>query len=188
LQACEAIAEAHALGIVHRDLKPENLFVTRRPDGTMLVKVIDFGISSGVEITIDGGSPDSPPVRVEMMGSPAYMAPEQVTDFETVDARADVWSLGAILYELLTNALIHAETSIGVLLAKVRYCPVASARVRRPDLPEALDRLILRCLERDSNCRVQNVGELAEGLLPFAGERSRPSVSRIRGVSAQAAA
>jgi serine/threonine-protein kinase len=181
LQACEALAEAHALGIVHRDLKPENLFVCRRVDGTVFVKVIDFGISSGVEITIDGCSPDQAPVKVEMMGSPAYMAPEQVTDFEAVDARADVWSLGAILYELLTNVLIHDETSIGVLLAKVRYCPVTPARARRPDLPEALDALILRCLERDRDRRVQDVSELAAELLPFADERSRASVARIRG-------
>src|SRR6478735_12111108 len=70
LQACEALAEAHALGIVHRDLKPANLFIARRADGTALVKVIDFGISSGVEIVIDESGPDRPAVKVEIMGSP----------------------------------------------------------------------------------------------------------------------
>ena len=104
LQACEALAEAHALGIVHRDLKPENLFLTRRADGSHLVKLIDFGISSGVELTMGGGEGGGEPaVKVEIMGSPGYMSPEQVRDFDDVDARADVWSLGAILYELLTR-------------------------------------------------------------------------------------
>jgi serine/threonine-protein kinase len=185
LQACEALAEAHALGIVHRDLKPANLFITRRADGTALVKVIDFGISSGVEMIIDESSPDRPGVKVEIMGSPAYMAPEQVADFDAVDARADVWSLGAILYELLTGSLIHDEQSIAVLLVKVRYCPVASPRLRRADLPEALDRLILSCLERDPDRRVQSVSELATALLPFAAERSRASVAHIRDLNAR---
>jgi len=185
LQACEALAEAHALGIVHRDLKPANLFITRRADGTALVKVIDFGISSGVEITIDESSPDRPAVKVEIMGSPAYMAPEQVADFDAVDGRADVWSLGAILYELLTGSLIHDEQSIAVLLAKVRYCPVASPRLRRADLPEALDQLILSCLERDPDRRVQSVSELATALLPFAAERSRASVAHVRDLRVQ---
>jgi eukaryotic-like serine/threonine-protein kinase len=173
LQACEALAEAHALGIVHRDLKPANLFIMRRADGTAVVKVIDFGISSGVEITVDGSSPELPSVKVEIMGSPAYMAPEQVTDFDAVDARADVWSLGAILHELLTGSLIHDEQSIGVLLAMIRHRPVRSARLRRPDLPEALDQLILNCLDRDPDRRVQSVSDLATALRPFATERLR---------------
>jgi serine/threonine protein kinase len=101
------------------------------------------------------------------------MSPEQVADFDAVDGRADVWSLGAILYQLLTGSLIHDEESIGVLLAMVRHCPVQPARLRRPDLPEALDRLILSCLERDPDRRVQSVSDLATALLPFAPARYR---------------
>jgi serine/threonine-protein kinase len=184
LQACEAIVEAHAMGIVHRDLKPENLFLTRRADGTPLVKVIDFGISSGVDLAVATGDLGQPSVTVEIMGSPAYMAPEQVRNFETVDARADVWSLGAILYELLTGSLIHDEKSVGPLLTRICHCPVRSARGRRADLPEELDGVILRCLERDPSRRVQNVAELARALIPFAAERSKASIARIVGAQA----
>ena len=141
LQACEALAEAHALGIVHRDLKPANLFLTRRADGSHLVKVLDFGISSGVELTMGGGEGGGEPaVKVELMGSPRYMSPEQMRDFDDVDARADIWSLGAILYELLTSRRVHDDDSIGVVLARTCYCPAPSARTHRADLPDELDR------------------------------------------------
>ncbi len=179
LQACEALAEAHLMGIVHRDLKPENLFVTTRADGTPLLKVIDFGLSSGVELVMEPGDPGTEPTRIEIMGSPPYMSPEQVRNFETVDARADIWSLGAILYELLTGSLIHEVDSVGAMLARVCYCPVPSLRSRRPDLPEELDRVILRCLDRDRDRRIQDVPALAKALLPFAAASSRLSVSRI---------
>ena len=183
LQACEALVEAHSLGIVHRDLKPENLFLTHRADGTALVKVIDFGISSGIELAVPGGAAGEPNVTVELMGTPAYMSPEQVKRFDDVDARADVWSLGAILYELLTGSLIHQDQSIGVLLARICHCPIPSARTHRPDLPEALDTAILRCLERDPGRRVQSVAELAELLRPFAAQRSALSITRILSVA-----
>lgn len=104
--------------------------------------------------------------------------------FESVDGRADIWSLGAILYELLTNRMIHDERSIGVLLAKICYLPVAGARAHRPEPPEDLDRIVLRCLERNPDRRIQDVQELARALLPFASARSRPCVARILGVTA----
>ncbi len=96
------------------------------------------------------------------------MSPEQVRNFEAVDGRADIWSLGAILYELITGRMIHDEQSIGMLLARICYLPVAGARTHRPEVPEDLDRLVLRCLERDPDRRIQDVQELARALLPFA--------------------
>ena len=102
LQACDAVGEAHALGIVHRDLKPANLFLTTKRDGTALVKLLDFGISK----TTDGSArPLDQKITHEhaTMGSPAYMSPEQVRSPKDVDARADIWGLGAILFELLTG-------------------------------------------------------------------------------------
>src|SRR4051812_480796 len=97
LQACEALAEAHALGIVHRDLKPANLFLTRRPDGTPSIKVLDFGIS---KLTAPGAD-HSMTKTSAVMGSPLYMSPEQMTASRGVDARTDIWALGVVLYELL---------------------------------------------------------------------------------------
>src|SRR5689334_6553526 len=100
LQASEAIAEAHALGIVHRDLKPSNLFVTRRRDGSMTVKVLDVGISKTT--SIDAAAMDMT-ATTAVMGSPLYMSPEQLQSSKDVDARSDIWSLGIILYELLAG-------------------------------------------------------------------------------------
>jgi serine/threonine-protein kinase len=102
LQACEAIAEAHALGIVHRDLKPANLFVIRRPDNTLSVKVLDFGISKLKSLT--GSSGDASITQTAaIMGSPLYMSPDQLQSSKTADARSDIWALGVILYELVTG-------------------------------------------------------------------------------------
>ncbi len=96
LQACEAIAEAHAAGIVHRDLKPSNLFLTRRPDGTALVKVLDFGISKALLTAAGEGTLTT---ASSFVGSPIYSPPEQLLAAHDVDARADIWALGTILYE-----------------------------------------------------------------------------------------
>src|SRR6185295_6256565 len=102
LQACEAIAEAHVLGIVHRDLKPANLFVIRRPDGVLSVKVLDFGISKMTGLAASGGG-GSMTKTSALMGSPFYMSPEQMQSSKDVDSRSDIWALGVILYELVTG-------------------------------------------------------------------------------------
>jgi serine/threonine-protein kinase len=102
LQACEAIAAAHALGIVHRDLKPANLFLTTTADGMPRVKVLDFGISKVGEPPSSGGSGLTSTATI--MGTPCFMSPEQLRSTRDVDARADIWSLGAILYALLAGS------------------------------------------------------------------------------------
>ena len=95
LQACVALAEAHAAGIIHRDLKPANLFVTRRLDGGPLVKVLDFGIAKALT------EPGAHLTHQSAMGSPGYMSPEQIQSARDVDARTDIWALGVTLYQLL---------------------------------------------------------------------------------------
>src|SRR3984885_7032800 len=97
LQACVAVADAHALGIVHRDLKPANLFCIRRSDGQLSIKVLDFGISKMTDLT--GSGQGSMTRTSALMGSPLYMSPEQMRSSKDVDAKTDIWALGVILFE-----------------------------------------------------------------------------------------
>jgi serine/threonine-protein kinase len=182
LQACEAIAEAHALGIVHRDLKPSNLFVTRQ-HGTPLVKVLDFGLAKRLGNTGPLGSITS---TTATMGSPLYMSPEQMQSTRDVDLRTDIWALGAILYELTTGVPPFAATSIPELVMKLlttSQAPVASVLPTLPaELAQALDSLIGRCLEKDRERRFATVTDFARALAPLAPPRARVSLERIAGV------
>ncbi len=164
LQTCAALAEAHAAEIVHRDVKPANLFATRTRTGQLVLKVLDFGISKM------NAMPEQPQVTATtaVFGSPAYMAPEQVRSTKNVDRRADIWSLGVVLYELLAATLpFDHETGPGLLAAVVADPPVP-LRERRPDIPAELESIVARCLQKDRAARFQTVGELAAALAPFA--------------------
>ena len=178
LQACEAIAEAHALGIVHRDLKPANLFLIRRADGSPCVKVLDFGIS---KMTSPGSSgSDLGMTRTHaIMGSPLYMSPEQMASTRDVDARADIWALGAILYELVTGRVPFQADTMPQLCGMILQEPVPPPRSVRADVPDALQDVILHCLEKDRTKRFQNVAELAVALAPSAPRSSLRSAERI---------
>jgi serine/threonine-protein kinase len=177
LQACEAVAEAHSLGIVHRDLKPANLFVTRSVGGAPLIKVLDFGISK----TIDT-SEMSLTRTTSVMGSPLYMSPEQMRSSKNVDVRSDIWSIGVILYELLTGAVPFEADAVPELCLKVVQDPAVPPVERRADVPEALSQAVLRCLEKSPAARFQNVAELAAALEPFAPPDMRGAAERIASV------
>lgn len=179
LQACDALAEAHALGIVHRDLKPANLFLTHGPDGRAHVKVFDFGISKFLdEPFVEGRTPSSLTRTEAVFGSPAYMSPEQMRSSRDVDERTDIWALGVILYELLTTRIpFEAQSAIEMGLKVVQDAPTPP-RTFRPDIPEELEQVILRCLTKDLNQRFADVGELATALAPFAHARDRGIAAR----------
>jgi serine/threonine-protein kinase len=175
IQACAGLGEAHQLGIVHRDLKPSNLFLTRRSDGSELVKVLDFGISKAAA---DSSLPAITQTR-EVFGSPAYMAPEQIRSAKHVDARADIWSLGVILFELLTGALpFEGVTSAGLLAAISADAPF-KLRALRPEASAQLELVIDRCLRKPPGERYASVGDLAVALAPFASSESQPLVQRM---------
>ncbi len=170
LQACAAMAEAHKAGIVHRDLKPSNLFRTRDAKGAPNIKVLDFGISkftSGSEVLGKDGA--SLTATRAMMGSPLYMSPEQVRSAKNVDRRTDIWSLGVILYELVTGRLpFEADTAGGICAMIVADEPVP-LRWMNKELPEELEQVVMRCLAKEPAMRFQDVAELAMALRPFAG-------------------
>jgi eukaryotic-like serine/threonine-protein kinase len=180
LQALEAVAEAHAIGIVHRDLKPANLFLVTRTDGTKQLKVLDFGISKPCQG--DLAAPISQTSATKLVGSPAYMSPEQVTQPNRIDGRSDIWAIGAILYELLSGSPLFLADTVGGTLAKILQGPIAPLRASRPEVPAGLERVLLRCLERLPGDRYDDVAALARDLAPFASPLSQRSVTRIAGV------
>jgi eukaryotic-like serine/threonine-protein kinase len=167
-QAADAIACAHAQGIVHRDLKPSNLFLTQRSDGMPLIKVLDFGISKTTQGALDPVTSNLTAAR-SVLGTPFYMSPEQIRDAKQVDFRTDIWSLGLILHELLTGAPAFEGTTLPGVCAAIAADPPAALRLKRPEVPIALEAIVLRCLEKDPEKRFQDVRDLAAKLAPFSG-------------------
>jgi tRNA A-37 threonylcarbamoyl transferase component Bud32 len=177
LQASEAIAEAHALGIVHRDLKPANLFVTRRVDGSPCIKVLDFGIS---KLTVPGSTSDMGMTRTAtVMGSPLYMSPEQMSSTRNVDQRTDIWALGIILYEVLTGRVPFEAETMPQLCGMILQDPPRPLRQLRPDVPDGLEWVILRCLEKNRDARFSSIAEFAAALAPFGSPNAQRSAERI---------
>jgi serine/threonine protein kinase len=177
-QACDAIAEAHTLGIIHRDLKPSNLFLMVRRDGTRLLKVLDFGISKAVTEMSPSGAPATRTATAAVMGSPHYMSPEQVRSSKSVDPRADIWSLGVILHELLAGEPPFKGESMSGVLASIVADQPAPLRLARPDVPPALEAVVKRCLQKDRAQRYPSIPALARALASFAPPEAHAALQR----------
>jgi serine/threonine-protein kinase len=180
LQALVGVAAAHAEGIAHRDLKPANLFLVERQGQPVLVKVLDFGVAKALK----GREIDrAPTTRTdEVFGTPLYMAPEQLLSAKRVDERADIWSLGVILYELLTKARPFDGATFGELLSSMMEGIVVPPERHRPDVPPALSAIILRCLERERERRFPSVFELATALVPFGSPSASAELEEIQSI------
>ena len=155
-QACEGLSAAHGMGIVHRDVKPANLFLARRPDGSPLVKVLDFGIAKAEETATAGLTQTN-----TGLGTLPYMSPEQVKQSRDVDFRADVYSMGATLYELLTGQKLFVTESGAELIVQILHGDPTPARMRRPDVPPALDDVMMRATRKSRDERFPSAAAFA---------------------------
>jgi len=183
MQVCEAVAEAHSLGVIHRDIKPANIFITYDVDRRPLVKVLDFGLSKlGLRAAEQAHRKITQPL--EVMGTPAYMSPEQLRATTDVDERSDIWSIGVVLYELLNGSLPFSDASVQELCAKVMR---DAARPHAVELPPGLETALQRCLQKSPNHRFPNVSSLAVALAHFATNKTRlERVLRVQPLSPHA--
>jgi serine/threonine protein kinase len=173
-QVCNALEAAHEKGIIHRDLKPDNIFLIKRSGDPDFVKVLDFGISK--THAADNGVSEL--TRTGMaIGTPSYMSPEQAQGLRDIDGRTDVWAMGVILYELLSRTRpFVADTYPRLLMHIVGGTPHRLSHWRR-DIPEELDALVMRCLEKDPAQRVSSMAELGEELAKFEKADSVPELA-----------
>jgi eukaryotic-like serine/threonine-protein kinase len=160
-QICGALQEAHELGIVHRDLKPENVLITRSTAGRDYAKVLDFGLAKLEQ----RGAPKRETERQAIVGTPYFMAPEQIRG-DAVDARTDLYSFGALMFELLTGEHLYTgSTAVGVLTKHLTADPDApSMRAPRMGIPPAVDHLCRKALRRDPDARWQSAAELGAAI------------------------
>lgn len=171
MQVCEGLALAHSLGIVHRDIKPSNLFVTRRGE-LEVIKILDFGIS---KVALTGrvfGDDLSVMETSHMMGTPLYMSPEQIRSTCDVDHRADIWSLGVVMRELITGKKTFIAKGAMQICALVLDGDPPPLERDAPEAPPGLCAVVRRCLDKNVDQRYQDVAELARALMPYAPQRS----------------
>jgi serine/threonine-protein kinase len=155
-QCCSALAASHAKGIVHRDLKPENIFLIPRGADKNFVKILDFGIA---KLTAEGGTSSHKTRTGLVIGTPTYMSPEQCEGKGLIDHRSDVYSLGIVMYELLTGVVPFPGEGFGEVLVAHLTKEAVKPTVVNPNLPPAIESIVLHAIEKDRNRRFQNMQE-----------------------------
>lgn len=176
-----ALELANASGIVHRDLKPANLFVTKNASGQSIAKILDFGISK----VFDKSSHNFSLTRTgTVVGSPAYMSPEQAAGRDDIDGRADIWSLGVVMYEALTGTLPHQAANYNALMVRILTQDCDSVALRKPDLPASVCAIVDACLKREPDQRTSDAGILARQM---EGALREMRAQRLRSLGRRAA-
>ncbi|HZS39262.1 MAG TPA: serine/threonine-protein kinase [Polyangia bacterium] len=156
-QCCSALAASHKKGIVHRDLKPENIYLCPRGNDKNFIKILDFGIA---KLTGDGGQSHKTRTGL-VIGTPAYMSPEQCEGKGLIDHRSDVYSLGVVMYELLTGRVPFPGEGFGeILVAHLTKQPPPPSSLN-PDIKPEVEALVMHAIEKDRNRRFQSMDEFA---------------------------
>jgi hypothetical protein len=179
LQACEALAEAHVAGIVHRDIKPDNLFIATTSGGKSVLKILDFGISKMSAKRASAADSRDLTEAGDKFGTPVYMSPEQLLATGSVDARADVWAMGVVFFELLSGQLPFDGDSLPELCTAILNKVPTSILSLRSNLPPVIQSVIERCLEKDPANRYQNVAELAQELSSFVQQTGQERIDHV---------
>ncbi len=163
-QVCAGVAAAHAAGVVHRDLKPSNVFLVPRPEG-VVAKILDFGVAKieGSQNLTETGA---------LVGTPAYMAPEQAMGADKVDGRADVYAIAALLYHMLTGSPPYGEDDATATLMRLLSGDPPRARSIDKSVPEELEAVLEHAMARDPQQRTPTATQLSEELARFGGDRS----------------
>ena len=182
LQALEALAHAHAVGLVHRDIKPANLFLACRADGGNVIKMLDFGISK----TTESRPEDRVLTGHAVLGSPVYMSPEQLRNAKDIDARADLWSLGVVAYELLCGKPPFDGDGVGEIFAAILEKDAEPLHTRNGRLAPELSAVIAKCLQRKPEDRWADAALLARALGPYGSGAHDPLIERAEQVLARA--
>jgi len=182
MQALEALAHAHAVGIVHRDIKPANLFLACRPDGGNAIKMLDFGISKAMR-----SRPEEKVLTGQaVLGSPVYMSPEQLRNAKDIDARADIWSLGVVAYELLAGKPPFDGDGVGEIFAAILEKEPEPLHMQNWRLPPEVSAVIAKCLQRKPDDRWQDAAALSRALKPFGSGTFNKLIERSEQVLARA--
>src|SRR5450432_30210 len=172
-QVLRALMRAHAAGIVHRDLKPDNIFLCARDDDPSFVKIVDFGISKVARVR----AADTLTRRGTVLGTAFYMSPEQAQSFADVDGRTDLFSLGAILFEMLTGQPPHLARTYEAVLIAICTHDAPDVRSRAPEVPEAVAAVVARALQRDREQRFQSAREFASAIAELEAGFSSPGIA-----------
>jgi serine/threonine protein kinase len=176
IQICDALAHVHAAGIIHRDIKLSNMFLARGPDGKEVLKLVDFGIA---KVAGPGESTATTLTKEELLGSPQFMSPEQLTSPKDVDASSDLWSLGVVLFRLLSGRFPFDGDDLGALSAAVLKAPIPTLAASGVVVSPGLQAIVDRCLQRDRTARWSSAAELGASLRALATQGAGPPPASV---------